>query len=415
MPKAQVMSLEEPDNVLQIPAPIEKTSPSPGGRLPLMAFVADSNTEAVVKESLAHLPESQHLVMRGGIAKTIRYLAEERSPHTLIVDLSGVDLPLARLHELADVCEPRVTVIALGDQNDVELYRDLIRAGVGEYLVKPITRQRLAKALAAKDGLAESDPIHQKLGKVIALVGTRGGVGTTTLATNLAWYLAIQQKRRVGLVDLDLQSGDCALTLNLKPTGSLREALLNSHRVDGVFLERAMTMHSERFFVFSSEEPLHEVVKFTPDAVEKLVSVMRTQFHCVIVDVPRVQDAAYRKVLELADLRIIVADQTLRSARDALRIRTVLEENDPEHLNLLVVNRAGEGGPHAVTLKEMQDVVENVPKAIIPYRPKLFAKAASEGRMPAERRGPLVDGLAALALEIFGRSTHRRGWWRFGK
>ena len=415
MPKAQVMSLEQPGNVLQIPAPIEKATASPGGRLPLMAFVADSNTEAVVKECLAHLPESQHLVMRGGIAKTIRYLAEERSPHTLIVDLSGVDLPLARLHELADVCEPRVTVIALGDQNDVELYRDLIRAGVSEYLVKPITRQRLAKALAAKDGLAESDPIHQKLGKVIALIGTRGGVGTTTLATNLAWYLAIQQKRRVGLVDLDLQSGDCALTLNLKPTGSLREALLNSHRVDGVFLERAMTMHSERFFVFSSEEPLHEVVKFTPDAVEKLVSVMRTQFHCVIVDVPRVQDAAYRKVLELADLRIIVADQTLRSARDASRIRTVLEENDPEHLNLLVVNRAGEGGPHAVTLKEMQDVVENVPKAIIPYRPKLFAKAASEGRMPAERRGPLVDGLAALALEIFGRSTHRRGWWRFGK
>jgi len=409
------MSLEQPGNVLQIPAPIEKATASPGGRLPLMAFVADSNTEAVVKECLAHLPESQHLVMRGGIAKTIRYLAEERSPHTLIVDLSGVDLPLARLHELADVCEPRVTVIALGDQNDVELYRDLIRAGVSEYLVKPITRQRLAKALAAKDGLVESDPIRQKLGKVIALVGTRGGVGTTTLATNLAWYLAIQQKRRVGLVDLDLQSGDCALTLNLKPTGSLREALLNSHRVDGVFLERAMTMHSERFFVFSSEEPLHEVVKFTPDAVEKLVSVMRTQFHCVIVDVPRVQDAAYRKVLELADLRIIVADQTLRSARDASRIRTVLEENDPEHLNLLVVNRAGEGGPHAVTLKEMQDVVENVPKAIIPYRPKLFAKAASEGRMPAERRGPLVDGLAALALEIFGRSTHRRGWWRFGK
>src|SRR5437762_3589479 len=327
MPKAQVMSLEEPDNVLQIPAPIEKTSPSPGGRLPLMAFVADSNTEAVVKECLAHLPESQHLVMRGGVAKTIRYLAEERSPHTLIVDLSRVDLPLARLHEFADVCEPRVTVIALGDQNDVELYRDLIRAGVSEYLVKPITRQRLAKALAAKDGLAESDPIHQKLGKVIALVGTRGGVGTTTVATNLAWYLAIQQKRRVGLVDL-----------------------------------------------------------------------------------PRVQDAAYRKALELADLRIIVADQTLRSARDALRIRTVLEENDPEHLNLLVVNRAGEGGPHAVTLKEMQDVVENVPKAIIPYRPKLFAKSASEGRMPAERRGPLVDGLAALALEIFGRSTHRRGW-----
>ena len=414
MAKAQVIATsQESNNVLQIPVPIEKASVATG-RPPLMAFVADASTESTLRECFSQSPELPHVLMRGGIAKAIEYLAGERSPLTLIVDLSGVDLPIARIHELANVCEPRVTVIALGEQNDVELYRDLIHAGVSDYLVKPISGQRLAKALAAKDGL-EINPIHQRLGKLVALIGARGGVGTTTLATNLAWYLANEEKRRVGLIDLDLQNGDCALTLNVKPTGGLREALTNPHRVDAVFIERALVAHGERLFVLSSEGPVREAVHFTVDAVEKLVTVMRTQFHCVIVDVPRVSNEAHWKALELADLRVIVADQTLHAARDALRLLTELEENKPEHWNFLAINRAGEGGGQAVTLNEMQGVLGISPKAVIPYQPKLFAGAVARASIPAAKRGPFTDGLGALALEILGRSVQRRAWWRFGR
>ena len=122
MLKAQVMATsQEASNILQIPSPIEKTAALPTGRPPLMAFVADAKTEAVLRECLPQSPETPHVVMRGGIAKAIQHLAGERSPLTLIVDLSGVDLPVARVHDLADVCEPRVTVIALGDHNDVDL------------------------------------------------------------------------------------------------------------------------------------------------------------------------------------------------------------------------------------------------------------------------------------------------------
>jgi pilus assembly protein CpaE len=416
MPKAQaVASTQEASNVLQISAPIEKAATSPSGRPPLMAFVTDSQTESVLRECLAQSNEATHLVLRGGITKAIQHLANERSPHTLIVDLSDVDLPLTRIHELADVCEPRVTVIALGEQNDVELYRELIQAGVSEYVVKPITYQRLARALDHKNTTADISPINQKLGKVVAVVGARGGVGSTTLASNLAWYLAMEQKRRIGLVDLDLQNGACALTLALKPTGGLTEALLNPYRVDAVFLERAMAVHSERLFVFSSEEPLTDDVTFTAEAVDKLVSVMRTQFHCVILDVPRFPNEAYRRALELADVRILVADQTLHAARDTLRLRSVLGENSPDHLNLLVINRAGEGGRHAVTLKEMQDLVGFAPKAIIPFQPKLFSRGAAGAGMAAAKRGPFVDGLAALALEIFGKRPQQRARWRFSK
>src|SRR6202007_2503009 len=128
----------------------------------------------------------------------------------------------------------------------------------------------------------------------------------------------------------------------------------------------------ELLFVLSSEEPLSEDLHFTAVAVETLVSALREQFHYVIVDVPRIPTAPYRRALEMADFRIMVADQTLRSVRDTIRLRTTLGEGEGKRRNLLVVNRHGEGGRHAVTLQEMEDVLEVRPKTVIPFQPTLF-------------------------------------------
>src|ERR1700730_8568460 len=139
--------------------------------------------------------------MRGGIGKAIEYLGQHRSPHILIVDVSGIDLPVSRLNELAEVCEPGVAVVAIGNRNEIGLYRDLLHAGVADYVVKPLNTQLLAKALASGGAhTGEASPIHKKLGTMVAFVGTRGGVGATTLAVNIAWYLAHQRSRRVALV-----------------------------------------------------------------------------------------------------------------------------------------------------------------------------------------------------------------------
>jgi pilus assembly protein CpaE len=275
----------------------------------------------------------------------------------LIVDISGVELPAARIQELAEVCEPGVTVIAIGDHNDVALYRDLIQAGVHDYIVKPVAPQALAEALELRPGQAGA-PISHRLAKLVAFVGARGGVGTTTLAVNLAWYLANRQNRRVALLDLNLQRGDCVLALNVTPTAGLREALTNPSRLDLVFLERVMAVQGERLFVLSAEEPFDHEVQFTAEAVDKLIGLLRTQFHYVVVDVPDVIAAAHRRVLDIANLRVVVADRTLRSVRDTARLRLTLGEGDLQHRNLLVINRNGEGGRHAVKLHEMRGIVE---------------------------------------------------------
>ena len=400
-----LLTLKSP---LESPAPIERAVKPPTGRARLMAFVADGECESSLHTYLSQLSFPNATIKVGGIARAIQYLGAERSPESLIVDISGADMPASQMRDLAELCEPGVTVIAIGDRNDIGLYRDLVQAGVSEYIVKPLTLQLLATALSPKPAAAEGSPISRKLGKVVAVVGARGGVGTTTLAINLAWYLANRQKRRVLLLDLDLQNGDCALALNLRPTSGLREALANPLRIDNVFIERAMAVHCERLFMLSAEEPLRSDAEFSIEAVETLVGVLRTLFHYIIADVPRGPTAPYWRVLGMANIRVIVADQTLRSVRDTVRLRAALGGGDAAHSDLLVVNRGGEGGRYAMTLDEMAKVGLR-PKVVIPFSPKLFTAA---GLAP---RGKFTESVAALATEITGRMPERTPWWKLAR
>jgi pilus assembly protein CpaE len=369
-----------------------------------MAFVRDAETEASLNSCLSHLSLPNAAIRRGGIIRAIQYLGVERSPETIVADISGIEMPASRVYDLVELCEPGVTVIVVGDRNDIGLYRDLVHAGAGEYIVKPLTAQLLANALSALPQRADGSPISRKLGRLVGVVGARGGVGTTTLAIHLASYLADRQNRRVILLDLDLHTGDCALTLNLKPTPGLREALANPQRIDSVFLERTVVAHGERLFVLSAEEPLRADAEFTADAVGTLVAVLRTQFHYIIADVPRIPTAS-RQVLDIADVRVIVADQTLRSVRDTVRLRDALGEREGKRRNFLVINRSGEGGPGAMTLEEMGRVTLH-PDFVIPFRPRLFTAPG------VARRGAFTEAVSALAAEISGRTPERKPWWR---
>src|SRR3954451_217648 len=286
-----------PLNQAERAAPVDAAPKAPAGRLPLLAFVTDAATETAVTDGVATAGVAPLRVVRGNISKAIQHLASERSPSILVVDISGEDFPVSRVHDLADVCEPAVTVVAVGDSNDVALYRNLIQAGITEYLFKPVTPQLLAKAISDKPERSNT-ALSQKVGKLVACVGARGGVGTTSIASGLAWHLANQQNRRIALADLDLQHGNCALALNMKTTPGWREALTNPMRVDPVFLDRVAAKDGERLAVLSCEESLRDDLTITQEAVETSISVLLGQHHAVIVDVPRVAAAPYRWVLD---------------------------------------------------------------------------------------------------------------------
>jgi pilus assembly protein CpaE len=380
------------------------------GRLPLMAFV-DAETERVLQEASVLL--GQCVIMRGGISKAIEYLGEQRSPLLLLVDISGVDLPLPLIHTLADVCEPGTNVVAIGGENDVALYRDLLEAGVSNYVVKPLTREMLARILTPRTVSSEVGKAALNLGKIVSFIGARGGVGTTTLGANLAWHLANRQGRRVALVDLDLQNGDCSMLFNVENVPGLRDALANPLRLDHLLLDRIMSKVGERLFILGSHEPMHDNVQLTVSAIDQLFSVLRAHFHYIIVDVPRIPASAYRRAFEIADRRVVVVDQTMRSMRDVVRVGKMFGDK-PDASTIFVVNRLGEAGQHGLSVKDIQGVIQVAPTSLVPFLPKLVAPAANHATVATSQRGKFADAVAKLATEISGRQERRR-WWRIGR
>src|SRR4051812_23668992 len=309
---------------LLLAAPAANAPKVGAGRMPLMAFV-DGETERTLQESSVLL--GRCVIMRGGIAKAIEFLSEQRSPHLLIVDISGIDLPLSQIQRLSEVCEPGTNVVALGDHNDVVLYQDLLDIGISNYILKPLTREGLAKAITPRS-TSDLGKANVRLGKVISFTGARGGVGTTTLAGNLAWYLANRQSFRVALVDLDLQSGDSGLLFGVGPVPGFRDALNNPLRLDHLLLDRLMTKVGERLFALGSAEPLADNIQITAAAIDTLFSALRSQFHYIVVDVPRIPAPAYRRALEMADRRVIVVDPTMRSMRDSVRVAKLFDGDE---------------------------------------------------------------------------------------
>lgn len=396
--------------LLNTPTPVEKPSKLPAGRPAALAFVNDPNSEEVLQTAFRE--EAPGAVLRGDITKAVQHLSATRSPRILVVDISDIELPVTEVHRLADVCEPGVSVIVIGTRDEVGLYRDLLQAGVAEYIVKPLTDSLVAKALQAAQAGAEPTLISRKLGKVIGFVGSRGGVGTSTMAVNLAWHLANRQGRRVALVDLDLHNGVCSLMLNVQPSGGLREALENPARVDTLFIERTMAAASERLYVIGSEEPLNEELQFEENAVDRLIEALREQFHYVVADLPRLPNPLSRRVFQLADTRVVVLDQTLQSIRDAARInRLPIVEGGPGR-PLTIVNRIDEGGRRSVKVEEVAGALDQRLRVLVPFQPTVFASAAADGMVAVEKQGRFADAIAALATEVSGQMAEKRSRWR---
>lgn len=376
-------------------------------RAPFVAFVADAETEAAAQEAARRLLIPYPNVVRGTIATAIRKLQDMRSPRLLVVDISDSEFPLAEVNALADVCEPGVTVIVVGTRNDVGLFRDLVAAGVSDYLVKPVPAELLHRAMAASIGESgETRPgaMARKTGRLIAFIGARGGVGTSTLATGCAWLVAEEIKRRVALLDLDLQGGTAALYLDVEPRNGLREALEEPGRIDGLFVERVASRVSERLSVFADEEPLGAQAPFDPHAVDALLAELRAQFHYVLVDLPRGLTAAGQRVLEQASSVVLVTDLTLPALRDSARLIELIAASPTAPASIIVANRVGEFRAGTVTAEEFRQQTRHAIDLSVPFDAKSVAGAVMDGRPAASASGPVAKAMQDLAARLTGHA-----------
>ena len=184
----------------------------------------------------------------------------------LLVDVSGESDPLGALDDLAFYVEPGVRVFVIGEVEDVDFYRQVVRGlGVQDYLYKPLNREIIARSMLP--ALTGNAPRRPRGGRIVTVTGVRGGVGATTIAVNLAAQLADRSRHHILLFDADLHNGTAAFMLSATAGGGLREALENPGRVDALFAERSAPAVSDRLHLLAAEEPLDEQIIAADGAV----------------------------------------------------------------------------------------------------------------------------------------------------
>ena len=400
---------------LKLPSAAEETG------LSVLACIADEATRENVSLVIAQLGWRQAKVYEGGAAMAAQAIDPANAPGLLVVDLADGADPMKALDELAEHCPPETKVIVIGGVNDIHLYRRLITIGISDYLVRPVDREHLHHSFLAAARAAEPQttaaPAAAKQARLIAMIGARGGVGTTTLAAGIGWCLSEEQKHRVALVDLDLQFGNLALSLDLEPGRGLREALEHPERIDSLLITGAMSGASERLRVLAAEEPLDDQPRLDPSAADLLVTALTDGFDCIIADLPRGLDGMARRLLARADTIAVVTDLSLAAMRDTHRLLGLIEVLKPGAKPLVIVNRAGALPRGEIARAEFEKGIQRKIDVVVPYDLKAASAMAAHGKaLPAAARsGKATAELRRLAEQLFGgnkdKSSSLLGRW----
>ncbi len=355
----------------------------PGLRDPFAAFVCDDETAELLRPIAVEHGWSPEKVNKGGLRNAIQTLSVSASPHILFVDMSESGDPLNDINGLAEVCEPGTVVIAAGQVNDVRLYRDLIASGIQEYLLKPLTpdhvRDAFINAQMTISGPRTVETATDKPNIMTAVIGARGGVGASTIASSLAWLMGDKASRSTALLDLDVHFGTGALALDLEPGRGLTDAIENPGRIDGLFIERAMVRANDRLCVLSAEAPINQPMLTDGSAYFQLQEEIRHAFEGTVIDFPRNVLVQFPHLLNEVHVVVLAVEFTLAATRDTIRILSWLKANAPQARVVLVANKFVNNAVE-VSRKDFESSIERKVDVVLPFDPKCAAQAAKLGQ-----------------------------------
>lgn len=379
-------------------------------RDPIQAYVCDDWTAEAIRPIIVEQGWSPDRVVKGGLRGAIQTLSVSASPQILLVDLSDTPDPGTEINNLAEVCEPGTVVIAVGQVNDVRLYRTLIASGLHDYLLKPINADAMRDAIAQARTILHSprtvEATPEKAPCSVAVVGVRGGVGASTVATSLGWLMAERLDRTTAILDLDVHFGTAALALDLEPGRGLVDAIDNPGRIDGLFLERAMVKATPKLAILSAEAPISAPIVNDGLAFAQLQDEMRLNFETTIVDLPRNLLIQQPMLVANAQNLVLVTECTLAAARDTIRILSWLKTHAPQTSVLTVANRVLPSGQSEIAQSDFEGTIERPLDVLVPYDQKLVMQAAKLGKPIAElgRTSRTIAPLVELSQRICASS-----------
>ena len=302
---------------------------------------------------------------------------------------------------------PDNRAVVIGHVNDVTLYRDLIRNGISEYMVAPVS---MADVIGVISGIFV-DPDAEPLGRVISFVGAKGGVGSSTLAHNCAWSISELFESETILADLDLPFGTANLDFNNDPAQGIAEAVFSPDRLDEVFLDRLLAKCSEHLSMLAAPSMLDRNYDFDGDAFLPILDIVQRNAPVTVLDVPHLWNDWTRKVLSSSDEIVITATPDLANLRNTKNLYDTLAKLRPNDTPpLLVLNQVGVAKRPEIGIDVFCEPLGVEPCAIIPFDAQLFGDASNSGLMIAEAnaKSPVSESLSQLAHIVTGRAEVKK-------
>jgi pilus assembly protein CpaE len=382
-----------------------------------MGFVADESSLIALRDWAERQGYPQASVQQGGPDMFAQMLESSSPPKMAIVDIDGQTDPAAATTRMISLCGSDCRLVIVGTANDVALYRRILIAGAVDYLVKPLVSETLNQALAAALRDKSVSKTDAREARIITFIGARGGVGVSTIALNVGWLMAHELSRSVVLLDLDLQFGTSSLALDLEPGRGLRDIVGSPHRVDALMIASSIVPESDYFSVLGAEEAVDEFVQMDGGAITALLKEMKSNFDCVLVDLPRGLLAGQKRLLAASHEIVIASDLSLAGIRDTLRIKSAIASLGCDARITIVASRTNTSGNGQIDSATFEKGMQGRIDATIVEDAASLAAASNSGKAlgASAPRAAVTKALRELAVrlgKIEERAEAKKSLWR---
>jgi pilus assembly protein CpaE len=383
---------------------------APAPRVSMQAFCETVETAAAIQAAGEdrRLAKAHLKIQMGGIAAAVEAYRTSPTPNVIVIESEsrGDDL-LAGLDTLADVCDAGTRVIVVGKLNDIILYRELVRRGISDYLMSPISVLDVVRAVSGLFSAPDAKPV----GRTVAVIGAKGGVGASTVAHNIAWAIARDLRLDSVVTDLDLPFGTAGLDYNQDPPQGIADAVFAPERIDTGFVDRLLSKCTDHLSLLAAPATLERVYDFGTDAFDGILDILRTAVPCIVLDVPHAWTGWTRRILVGADDILVVAAPDLANLRNAKNLIDLLRSARPnDHPPHYCLNQVGVPKRPELKPADFAKALEAEPTAVIPFEPQLFGTAANNGQMIAEVAAGhrAAETFRQLAQLLTGRAEVKR-------
>src|SRR3954469_11704367 len=356
---------------------------SPAPRVSVQVFCVSEATATTSRAAAEdrRLAKAHLSVHMGGIEAAIETYHKAPTPNVIIIETEGQTDILTGLDDLAGVCDPGTRVIVIGSNADIAPYRELVRRGVNDYVIGPVEVLDVVRSICSLFSASEAVTV----GRMIAVVGAKGGVGASTVAHNIAWHIARDVALDSVVIDLDLAFGTASLDYNQDPVQGIANAVFSPDRLDSSFMERLLAKCTDHLSLLAAPATLDQVYDFGADAFDSIFDTLRMTTPCIVLDVPHQWTAWTRRALLGADDILIVAEPDLANMRNTKNMMTMLKSARPnDRPPLYCLNQVGMHKRPEIEVRAFAKTIESQPIATIPFDSKMFGMAANNGQMIAE-------------------------------